>query len=260
MRERPSIEQWIRLGYAMRGLLFVALGYLAWTTGRGQTAMVAVARLKSVPGGALILLLLGVGLVGLALFRLAEAWFDLDGRGGNAAGKLTRAGRALGGLAYGAVGAGALAIVAGAHGGTAMREGKQIAAHGPGLLLILAGVGLMIAAAAQVSTALTGRFMRELDGATPPSMRWLGAAGYAARGIVFAMLGWATVKAGVGGARLRDSGQVLDTLSQHHWLYQCVTYGLVLFGIFSLAESRCRRIPGGDSLGRRASAEIRSAL
>ena len=82
MTTRPRLHHWFRLGYAMRGLVYMLLGYLAWATGRGQSARSAVEQLHDLPGGAALLLAAAIGLAGIGPFRIGDALFDFDGRGG----------------------------------------------------------------------------------------------------------------------------------------------------------------------------------
>jgi len=59
----------------------------------------------------------------------------------------------------------------------------------------LVGVGFVIGAGAQVRQATTGHFMHHVSQRAPAWVEWLGRAGYAARAVVFAIVGWSLMRA-----------------------------------------------------------------
>jgi hypothetical protein len=261
MPDRPRFDQLVRLGYVVRGLVFVALGAVAWFSGRGESTVGILGRVRDLPAGPALLLIIAAGLGALAVFRLAEAWLDLDYRGSDGRGKMRRIGRAVGGLGYGALALAALAAALGVieagtldKGGTAAREVAD--APGIGVGLVLAGLATIGAGVAQFANAATARFMRELRGDAPGGICWMGRAGYAARGVIFVMGGWFALRAGLGGTKLRGAAEVLEELSDHRLLFGAVALGLVLFGLFSLIESRFRRLPDEGDLKERAKQEL----
>jgi hypothetical protein len=87
-------------------------------------------------------------------------------------------------------------------------------------------------------------FLRHLDGrvAGQAWVMWLGRAGYAARGLVFVIIGWSLLQAGRSDSAARAGGmeQALGSLSGT--LLTAVALGLLLFGLFSFVEARYRRI------------------
>jgi hypothetical protein len=115
-------------------------------------------------------------------------------------------------------------------------------------LLVLIGILLFVVAAAQAFKAYNARF-EDLGGDVPAPayVRWVGRLGYAARALVFSLIGWFIVSAalnhdpnragGLGEAlaqlRAQDKGAVILSV---------VALGLGLFGLFSLIEARYRRM------------------
>jgi len=148
MPNRPHFHHWFRLGYAARGLVFMGLGLLAWTSGRGAASGDVLERIRALPRDSALL-----GVMAVAL-------------------------------------------------------------------------------------------------------RWLGRIGYATRAIVFFLIGWQLVRAGLAGHRIRDVAAVLDAIREHQWIFRLVSGGLFLFGVYSLVEAWYRRMPAEDELKARARASL----
>ena len=260
MPNRPHFDHWFRLGYAARGLVFMGLGLLAWTSGRGAASGDVLERIRALPLGSALLGVMVVALVGLGLFRLAEAWLDLDRRGSEPWGVAQRLGRGFGAFGYVAVAAAALALLADTHHpvmvdpASAARDVRQWS--GGGLLLIAAGLGTIGAAGGQAALAWHCRFMETMHDDAPRALRWLGRIGYATRAIVFFLIGWQLVRAGLAGHRIRDVAAVLDAIREHLWIFRLVSGGLFLFGVSSLVEAWYRRMPAEDELKARARASL----
>jgi hypothetical protein len=112
------------------------------------------------------------------------------------------------------------------------------------LLLLIAGAALIGTGLWQLAEAAKADFLRHLDGrvAGQAWVMWLGRAGYAARGIVFVIIGWSLLQAGLSDSAARAGGmeQALGSLSGT--LLTVVALGLLLFGLFSFVEARYRRI------------------
>ena len=262
MPERPHLHHWFRLGYVARGLVFMGLGAMAWSTGRGQSNGDVIARFRQLPLGQLLIVALILALTGLGLFRLAEAWLDLDRRGSGRSALLQRVGRGFGALGYLGVAAAAAVLLCSGPGPAAQvtdvaRTARDVRdLPGGGLILIVAGFVAIGAAFGQLAMAWHCRFMQTLSPAAPPAMRWLGRFGYAARGVVFFLIGWQLVRAGLAGHRIRDVAAVLDAIREHAFLFHLITGGLFLFGTYSLVEARYRRMPDDDELENRARAKL----
>ncbi len=99
------MENWARLGYAARGVLYGLIGYLAIqliTTGHGkitgQTG--ALATVASSPFGKLLLGIIVLGLAGYAVYSFIRAIFDPFNKGEDTEGIVTRIGYFVTGLIY----------------------------------------------------------------------------------------------------------------------------------------------------------------
>jgi hypothetical protein len=111
------------------------------------------------------------------------------------------------------------------------------------LLVAIAGLVGIAAGIGNFYKAWTCEFMSELGAGTPQVARWAGRAGYAARGVVFGLIGWQILSLAIGGGR-QDLGMesALEELRSRDWLFPMVALGLGAFGLFSLIMARYARI------------------
>lgn len=203
-----------RIGCVSIGTVYVLVGVLALLalsgvlTGRAdEDRMMYV--LMDVPGGVVLIWSLVAGLAGYVLWRLVEAVADPYEFGGDLRGVVVRAGVALTALGYGAIAWSAARIASGgaAGGGGDASENReeqlvsQVLGWPAGEWLVgaagLAAIGVgvlqfaLVASRAyttEVQMADAGRGVRRLIHA-------LAAYGYAARGVILAVLGWFLVRA-----------------------------------------------------------------
>ena len=254
MLSLPSLEMFTRVGFAARGLMYVVIGYLALRFGQAESGEGALATLAE-GSGKLLLGIMALGFAAYGVWRLSEALVDTEGHGTDAKGKAARIGGALSGVVH--LG---LAIVAanlafgrgggqGSGGGGGQSGAEQgaataLALPGGSLLLLVAGAALIGVGLWQLVRAAKADFLRHLDGrvAGEAWVKWLGRGGYAARGLVFAIIGWSLLQAGLSDSAARAGGMEQALASLSGTLLSAVALGLLLFGLFSLVEARYRRI------------------
>ena len=260
MERIARLETFARLGYLARGIVYLLLGYFALSTGGGEGTSTVIERLRDVPAGGLLLVLIAIGLFGYGLFRLYSAWLDLNGDGGDAGGLFKRFGQAASAVAHIALGflAAKTAIGLDESGGSA-REAAETAFTFPGgaLAVGIAGALIVVAGLGNFLEAWKATFRRLLSAKAPGWACHAGRAGYAARGAVFVMIGWQIIALAAG----LDDGRIgmesaMAELSRRDWLFTAIASGLGLFGLFSLIMAAFARIRD-ENVVERLKAEIR---
>ncbi len=117
---------------------------------------------------------------------------------------------------------------------------------GGNVLLVLVGIAVLGVAAGQFWIAIKAKFMDGLA-AAPRLVKPAGQAGYAARALVIALVGWFVLKAGFDGEKVRTFGDALAMIRDNSTLlFQLIAVGLILFGLVSLVIARFRQIADED--------------
>ena len=256
----PWIEVLARVGYAAKAVLYGTIGLLAaraafgWGGGRATDTRGALQAVHQAPYGRHILLLIGAGLAGYALWRLVEAVTDPEHRGTNTKGVALRAGSAVRGLAHGALALAAFRL--GLGGGNAGSRGPdgwtaQVFALPAGEMLVwLAAAGVAGHGLYQLYRAWKAKLGRHLaltrvSAGTASVLVGVCRFGLAARGAVFGLIGFLLGRA----AARHDPGQaggvresLLTLAGIGRWALAAAALGLIAYGVYQLVEARYRRI------------------
>ena len=244
----------VRLGYFSRAVFYFVLGLIALTSagkiGEGTNGVFRA--IDEFPGGTVILWILVIGLTAYALFRFASLFFDIENNGSDKKGWAKRIGHGGSGIGHLALAYSAyqFATTAGTPSGSG--DGAQEAASGVlsvslgGIVLGLLGIAFLVTAVFQFKKAYTGEFMHRISSRAPDATRWLGGAGFAARGVVYVVIGWSLFQAGFmsqGPDEVKTIGDAVASLAGSGFIFTLVAIGLLLFGLFSLVLARYRIIP-----------------
>lgn len=242
-----AFETATRIGFAARGVMYGLIGWLALKSGRTEDGEGVIRYLDS-GSGRFVLAAMAVGFFAYGAWRLLHAWHDPERRGADAKGAAVRAGGAFSGLVHLGLGAAALLHALGSGGGGgnggAASQGASAALDLPGgtVLLLLVAAALLATGLFQLKKAWTLDFMDDLTAGKDQSwLCWLGRAGHAARGLVFALTALLFFRAATQ-QRSSEAGGIGEALGAlPSGLQAAVAAGLLLFGLFSLAEARFRR-------------------
>jgi hypothetical protein len=259
----PWVEKLARFGYAAKGVVYAVIGLLALPLvfGQGGEATGPEGALDTIgqqPFGRTLLAIMAVGLLGYALWRFVQAVVDPEHKGKDAKGLAQRAGYVASGLAYGGLGvlAGRMAMgqAGGGNGGQAQEDWTARLLAQPFGVWLVALLGLLIVAVGiyQFYYGVSGKFRRELKlhEMSQTEVTWAtrsGQLGYAARGIVYAVIGGFFILAALrfDPNQAVGFGQALAELAQQPygpWLLALVALGVFCYGVYSLVQARYRRI------------------
>jgi len=263
----PVLRFLERLGYAARGSLYTVMGLLALgialSVGGGKTTdlsgslMVLIAN----PYGKLVLVVMAIGLAAYSLWGFIRAIYDPLHRGSDASGYMARLGFVTSAVSYGAIVILALQILAGSGGASGDSTKTTIASilnhPGGGPLTIVIGIIAIGVGLGQFLEAIRATFKRDLKGAEMSERERtivvrLGRFGMFARGVLFLVIGWFLVQAGLhhdagqvqgfGGAFMFLLGQPFGRV-----LLGIVALGFVALGLHSFACARWIRLMGSSA-------------
>jgi hypothetical protein len=243
----------------VKGAVYALIGFLALQVALGHGGKLAgeheaVKHVQSLPFGDVALVVIGVGLLGYALWRSLEGFLDLRRVGSTAKGIAQRVGYVASSVMNGAVAIFALELALGSHGGGEPKTWITRLMREPGGLVVLGaiGAGVVIAGFVQLYLSYTRKFLEELqlDSLRPELRRWLvlfGRAGHAARGAVFVLIGSALVRAalttnprnakGFAGALADIASRPFGTM-----LLTVVAAGLLAYGTFLVVTVKYRKL------------------
>lgn len=256
------IARLARAGYAAKGIIYLVIGGLAvraaMGTGGGATdSSGALSTIGDGTGGRALVLLMGVGLAGYALWAIIAGFVDADDRGDDAKGMALRAGQMLRGAAYGLLGVEALRLAAKAGSGGSGDGAEHWTARALELpwgraLVGVAAAGVMAYAVYQLWRGARKDLQKRLrvGGADPQVLTFvvrLARFGIIARGVVFLIIGWFFAKA-AWQSQAQEAGGIRDSLltiaSQPYGraLLAVVAAGLIGYGVWQLANAKYREI------------------
>jgi hypothetical protein len=258
----PWVERLARLGYIVRGLLYIVVGIVAVQVALGSVGQTsdkrgAIELIGAQPFGKFLLVLVAIGLIGYSLWGFIRAIFDPLKRGTDPKGLAQRVGYLVSGIAYGALVPVTIAFIMGTGQGGNSQSSQDMTAKLLSLpfgqwLAVLVGLVSMGGGFGQIWTGITADFKKDLkrEEMSQTEFTWavrVGRFGSIARGIIFAMLGFFIVEAALryDPKEARGLDGALRTIAQQPygpWLLLIVALGLIAFGIYSALCARWMRI------------------
>lgn len=248
-----ALEGFARIGYAARGVVYLAIGWLAaaaaWSDTRPPSLGGTLATLSELPAGWVWMIAIALGLLAYAIWRFGQSLLDLNHRGWRIKGLLQRGAM----LADAAVhfGIGILAAVI-ALGWVDLLDHEEALAEFLATsaldwpfghwLLGLAGLCAIGLGVGQVAKAhRTALEDIDASGKAMSAIKLLGRIGLGARGLIFAVIGallltaaWRADASAAGG--LRAALQALGAMPLGDWVLLAAAAALAIFGLFSLIK------------------------
>lgn len=260
----PWIERLARIGFVAKGVVHILIGFLAvraalGSRGEGSTtgSSGALGSITDEPFGQVILGVIAAGLFGYAVWRILEAVLDTSGRGTDGKGLAVRVGSAGKALIYGALGLEAARLVMGSRSGDSGESTEHwtaVALSTPfgQALVVIAGLSVAAYGVYQLTRAWRSKLSRDLELSRVPheSRGWITKVsrfGIGARGVVFLLIGYLLVTAGVTqrASQAEDVGGALRTLGSEPFgpiALATVGVGLIAYGLYEFLNARYRKI------------------
>lgn len=253
--ESDWLDRAASAGLLAYGLVHVVIGWLAVMLAFGDrqgsaTSTGAVQQIAEQPFGGVVVWLIAIGMVLLVGWQLLEAALGhRDEDGAKRTGKrLLSVGKAV---IYGAIGVSAVKVATGSSSqsqGTDSMTAKLMDRPGGQVLVGMVAVALVVVGCAFLYQAQQEKFLKHLDGEgrsgqSGTAYKWLGKAGYAAKGVamlvVSSLFGYAAIshEAKKSGGLDQALREILDQ-PFGPVLLCLVGVGFAAFGLFCFARAR----------------------
>jgi len=257
-KNSDAVELLARLGLASRGVVWLVVGLLAVQVALGSQAKAdkngALQAIADQPFGHLLLIVLVIGFLGYAAWRLLEgAVGHTDAEEGRE--RLTKRGASLfrGAVYLGlAISTVQFLVRGGGNDKTQPLTARVMKATGGRELVFAVGAGVLIGGLAMMVRAFKQKFEESIDtGRMPSRLRSattvIGTSGLVSRGFVFGLIGWFLVDAAIrfNPDQAKGLDASLKTLAHQPFgraLLLVAALGLLAFALWSFIEARYRRI------------------
>jgi hypothetical protein len=244
-----------RLGLTARAVVYFLIGWLAVQIALGQGSHEAnqrgaIAEIAKQKYGMVLLWLLGIGLAAYALWRFKEAAFGTAADGRKKGPRLRSLVRAT---VYAAFAVMTFSFMAGTSRESQSQQQASITGrvmrHDGGRWLVgLVGLIVVVVGLILIVEGVRKKFahqlrMREIGGRKRNGIVAIGVIGNVARGVVFALSGVLVIDAAVTYDPRKSTGLdgALRTLADRAygpWILGILAAGLIVFGLYGLAEAR----------------------
>ena len=253
----PGVEKLARLGLVSKGIVYSIIGFLAAQTafgtgGKTTDTAGALETIVTQPFGKFLLILVAVGFVGYMLWRFIEAFLNPENQG-----TFSRLGSFTSGVIYASLAFTAAKLILGSGGNTGGNATQdwtaRFLAQPFGQWLVgIAGALIIGMGFYEIYKAYKAKFReclkwQQMDQKERTWATRLGRLGYAARGVVFMVIGFFLIQAArfSNPNQARGFGGALAALAEQPygpWVLGLVAIGLLAYGIYTFVEAKYRRI------------------
>ncbi len=249
----PTMERLTRLGYGIKGLIYITIGLLAiqGALGKGSTTadqLGAIQTFSKLPFAQVLLWIVLIGLVSYALWGIVRAILDPFHKGTDMEGLLSRGGYLVSAATYASFVIPTYRLIKNGQSGSGSNQTQLVAQvmSMPMGRYVIGAIGLIAIAAGlyQAYAGITSKFERQFKPYALNAEQYriaiqIGRFGTIARGVVFAIIGFffclAAYYSNPGHAQgVAGALSYLDKQPYGLWLMGIVAAGLIAFGIYSL--------------------------
>lgn len=249
----PAVRILARAGFVFIGLVHILIGAIALQLTRGKGGEAdqsgAIGTLASQPGGGILLWAGAAACAALALWMLSEAVYAARTEAESRK-KLKNAATAVGkALVFGFL---AFTFAVFASGGSKNSSqsasdftAKLMGAPAGVVLLVVLGLVIIGAGVFYAYRGVTRKFMEDLQDprGARTAVEWIGTIGYAAKGVVLAVVGVLIIVAAATSDPSKSSGldgglKTLGSQPYGVFLLAAIAAGLICYGVYSMARGR----------------------
>ena len=261
-RVEQWIEQYARIGYGAKGVIYGTVGILAllqafdFSSGKTVGSEGVLKQIAVQPFGQILLIILAASLIGYVVWRLIQAAFDPEHSGNDAADLLRRFSYACSGLAYAGLAYSAIRILMpGSSTGEKTTEARVLEVMRlPFGRWLVGAVGLIFLCVGgyYFYRAIKAEFRKRLklhhmSDAAKTWAEMVGRVGIAARGFVYALIGCYTIRAAwtFNPSMIKtteDALAIFDNNPTDEWILGMLGIGFMAYGLHMGFQSVYRRI------------------
>jgi hypothetical protein len=250
----PLMERLTRLGYGIKGMIYIFIGSLALRGAFGNSRtpadqLGAIAAISKLPYGDLILWVVLIGLISYSLWGLIRAFLDPFHKGTDMEGLVARGGFLVSAITYAFFVMPTYDLIQGTSSGsqtgnTQRTIGAVLSMPWGWAIVGILGIAGIVAGFYQIYRAINSKFDQTFKpyAMTPEQLRiakQAGRFGTIARGVVFSLVGFFLCLAAFysNPRQAKTFDGALDFLAKQPyglWLMGIIAIGLIAFGIYSL--------------------------
>ncbi|HEY0655037.1 MAG TPA: DUF1206 domain-containing protein [Chryseosolibacter sp.] len=251
------LQRFARFGFASIGIVYCLMGVLTVLAALGLSAekgdkTEAFKVVYEQPFGKILLIAIALGMAGYVMLRIFQAFFDTENKGSDAKGIATRLNYLSSAIIYGSLIVYATKLAMGNPGSGNKREFfvSKIMSYPMGEWIVgIAGLVIIGVGIYQIYLGVSRKFMKHVQlyrANFHDAFEKAGMIGYAARGLVFSIIGYFLVRAAVDSNPSEANGtrEAFDFL-QHNFgnlLMGVVALGLIAYGVFMFVRARHENI------------------
>ncbi len=258
----PVMDALARLGYAVRGVMYIVIGAVALQAALGKTTsptdqIGAIAAIGHLPSGRILLWVMLIGLAAYALWGVIRAILDPFHKGSDTKGLLARGGYLVSAVTYAFFALTTYGLIHGTTSGGGSNQTIQFVSRlmqnptGRYLVAII-GAAVLLGGLYQIYAGITENFEQRfkpyaLSGDELKTAKEMGKIGTAVRGLVIGIMGVFLILAATSAnpARARGFSGALTFLGQQPYgvyILAIVAAGLIFLGLYSLMAAAWFRL------------------